>query len=289
VPGAYYGSFLNHHYGDLHAGGGNFSNAQATALWADFCNAGCGATVGGGCGHGRLRGRHSCLGGCRSAAVAAPCNSGCGAPVAVSGYSTIGSYSSVGSCGGCGGCLSRLFSGKLRNGIFGGFGLGCCGSNCFGYPGTNCCGFGGLGLGSRIGCGAGCGVAAVDPCGGNVAGCGGCGNRHRIKGCIGGLVKRIFHRGGGCRLFGHSRCNVGCNSAYFDEMVGFEYGTAGMQSYVSGIANQCCGSTAVVPGVATPMNGSVQPSHAPIAAPAPAAPSQGNQIISEPVTSNGGN
>ncbi|MEL7499091.1 MAG: hypothetical protein AAFN77_15905 [Planctomycetota bacterium] len=220
--------------GGMYAGGGLFSGSgcggaaqdncgrgishvQAAGLWSNYCNEQCGYAGGnGGCG-----------------------SSGCG--------------------GGCrlGGKLKGLFAG-------GGAGAGSCGcgfnQGCFGYPSGGCgCGGavmagGGFAGKMRGGCklggklkgmfaGGGCGSSACgsDPCGGGL----GFGNRG--CGCkLGGKLKGLFSGGG---LFGSSRNACGVSGAYFGEAVGYEYGTAGMQSCVAGCSN----------GQATMMNnGSMQ-------------------------------
>lgn len=151
--------------------------------------------------------------------------------------------------------------------LFGGLGAGCgsCLNSGFGYP-AGCGGCGDFG-----GChgGTGCGGGLMQ--GGSIGHRHDCGHqrhpflaslfqRHRGDGCGChhgcGLFSRLFHhhrnrqqRLGqgrmfryfhGCdapSLFATSAANCGTNGAYFDEGVGYEYGTGGIQSSVQG-----CGS-----------------------------------------------
>ena len=123
------------------------------------------------------------------------------------------------------GCGAR--GGKLKSllGKFGNRGGSACGcdSGCFGYGSS---------------CGGGCGSSLFK---GQFL--------SKIRGLRGKFKCKL---GGGCGLFGKlkgkfssSRSKCGTCNAYFGEMVGHEYGTAGMQSAVSGITNECCGAGAV--------------------------------------------
>ncbi|MFK7766434.1 MAG: hypothetical protein AB8B55_04385 [Mariniblastus sp.] len=211
---------------------------QAASLWAGYCNESC-DTGGGrlrGCGLGKR------IGGCGVAT--APCNmvsDGCGFV-----------DSGAGGCGLGGGCK---LGGKLRglfSGIGGGMGAGCgCDMGCFGYPTGGGCGsaggFGGglfSGLGGKLrgkfaggcGCGGGCSLFSGNQ-GGKLRGLfnGGCGG-----GCFGGKLRGLF---GGCgSKFQASAGHCGSTGAYFSEAVGYEYGTSGMQSCVSGCATNACGN-----------------------------------------------
>ncbi len=78
---------------------------------------------------------------------------------------------------------------------------------------------------------------------------GGCGGE-----CGGGFLSRLFHHHGDCGgrfagrsagRFSKSAANCGCNGAYFGEAVGYEYGNAGMQSYVAG-SGACDGAVTAV-------------------------------------------
>ena len=125
----------------------------------------------------------------------------------------------LGKCGGCG----------LRGG-------GCgCNKGSFGYPTGGCglggggfSGGGGCGCGGKLGGGCGCKLKGLHSGGG--FGGGGFG---KLKGLHGGCCK-LF---GGCKKFGQSAQECGTSGAYFEEAVGYEYGTSGMQSCVS--CNSC--------------------------------------------------
>ena len=121
-------------------------------------------------------------------------------------------YTSSGSGGG-GGC-------RLKGG---GCGLkgGGCGHSGGGFGGGYSSGFGGYS--SVFG---GYGGGGCDDCGGggHAVG-GGCGCK--LKGGHGGGWCKLF---GGCKKFGHSAQQCGTSGAYFEEAVGYEYGT-GAVSY----------------------------------------------------------
>ncbi len=164
------------------------------------------------------------------------------------------------------GLLSRC---KLRHGGGGcGLGGGCgigggVGGGCFGYPG------GGCGCGTPS-CGGGCSTPSCASAvrGGHFGG-GGCGLKQKLSakrgcglrgGCLSGGC------GGGGKLLGrcksrHQPSSCGCDApvsecssclsgacdgcgdcgGYFDAAVGYDYGNAGMQSYVGGSLTSACG------------------------------------------------
>jgi len=115
-----------------------------------------------------------------------------------------------------------------------GLGGGSCGCNSgsFGYP-TG---------GGGGGCGGGCKLKALHGggCGGKLKGLhggGGCGCK--LKGLHGGCGCKLF---GGCKKFGRSAEQCGTSGAYFDEAVGYEYGTSGIESCVSWFFSYGCPS-----------------------------------------------
>ncbi len=176
--------------------------------------------------------------------------------------------------GGCGHCGSRTcgggchHGGRLR-GRFSAFGSKECGcDNACGEAVTSGCG-GGCEQQTRCGklrgmfhgsgcqsdaCGCGCDMGCFGyPTAG---GCGcddGCHSRGIFSGC-GSRIHGLFHR---------SSARCGCNGAYFGESVGYEYGNAGMQSCVSGIAE----------GVSEPQT---EEQAAPVEAPEPVVDDVGN-------------
>lgn len=222
--------------------GRDISQSEAMGLWSGYCNESCYDYSS----H-RLfgnRGNRGCGGGASFASADCGCDSGCG-----------GGY--VDSGAGCGGgCKLR---GRLGNGGGllhgrGGFGGSSCGCDlgCFGYPSGGCgCGGGG-GFGSRHG--------------------GGLFSHHRNRGCDdgcgGGFLSRLFahhgNRGGRIGRMGRSNDvfvasanDCGCSGNYFSEAVGYEYGTAGIQSYASG-----CGSSMMSdPGMNSQPVGAMEGSH----------------------------
>ena len=180
-----------------------------------------------------------------------------------------------------GGKLRGLFGGGClaKHGGGGCGGCGGCDQGGFGYPSDCCCcgdgnaivggyggGYGGLSYGASD-----CNTGVVS---GGHGGCklfgggGGCrlfggGGRPScgLKGRGTGLLSRLFNShaggGGGCCLsrnrapsysvnyvpvtFQASASQCGSNNAYFNEFIGPEYGTTGMQSSVSGCATGACG------------------------------------------------
>ena len=158
-----------------------------------------------------------------------------------------------------GGCLSKCRS----------CGPAGCDQGSFGYPtgginakGGGCGGkLGGCKLKGLHGGGCGCKLKGLHGgCGcklkGLHGGCGcklkglhgsGCGCGGKLKGLHGGCGCKLF---GGCKKFGRSAEKCGTSGAYFNEAVGYEYGTSGMQSCVS--CNSCGSFDSLVPQMATP-------------------------------------
>lgn len=227
--------------------GRSISYSQAASLWSGYCTETCGypGTGGASCGGGGLMaGFSNNFGG---------------------GYAIGGS-----SCGGGGGCkllgghgrglLRGLFSKFGGGGFGGGFGGGgCCSQGCFGYPAGGC-GCGGGGYGGAIGGGLfGGGLFSTrnSTCGGG-GGCkllGGGGGHGLLRGLLGRckLFGGCGSHGGGAMSgystayisptsFDLSASQCGSSNAYFNEFVGPEYGTTGMQSVVSGCTSGCNGS-----------------------------------------------
>lgn len=224
--GTSFGSVGNYgNYGLIGPGGPNscgrgYTNQQAASLWSGYCTENCdasGLSGGGGCG---LFGKK-----CKSG--------GCGLKRSAGRFG----YPSASGCG--------------------------CSQGCFGYP--SCCGggCGGGGCGTG-GCGGGHGVG-----GGLLAKLlgkfhrGGAGSCHRCS--LGGFRLFAKHRGGGggCGLLKKCKarkttyaaittypvttvavdqCGCGSSGQYFDYAVGSEYGTAGIQSSVSGQLTGACSS-----------------------------------------------
>ena len=116
-----------------------------------------------------------------------------------------------GGCGHSGGGYSSGFGGYSSG--FGGYGGGGCGGGC------DDCGGGG----HAVGGGCGCKLKGL------LGGGGG-----KLKGGHGGGWCKLF---GGCKKFGHSAQQCGTSGAYFEEAVGYEYGTGGIESCVS--CNSC--------------------------------------------------
>jgi hypothetical protein len=198
-------------YGGYGSAGNNcgreITQQQALGLWDNYCSESCGYDGGSSCGRsgclsgcklrGKLRSRSGKLGGC---GCGGGINRGFNYPVNMGGVGNCGAYTDISSGCGCraGGKLRGLLANKS------------CGGQC-GNAG------GGLLRGERSGCGK------RNACGG---GCGG-----KLKALL--AKCKLFQ--GGCGSFGQSRQACGCNGSYFNEAVGYEYGTAGIQS--------CVGST----------------------------------------------
>ncbi|MFT5302616.1 MAG: hypothetical protein ACI87E_004175 [Mariniblastus sp.] len=188
--------------------GRRITQQSAASLWAGYCTETCDQGCGGyddGCGN------------------------GCGSSFGSHGGRLRGLFGGFGnsSCGG--GCLGSSHGGKLRGmftGLGGGSGdCGGCDSGCFGYPQGGC----------------GCDAGGCDAGGGGFLSGGllqgGCFSRSGQRG--GGKLKGRKGSNRDCLsgLFSRSRNQCGNSCAYFQESVGHEHGTDGMQSYVSG-----CGS-----------------------------------------------
>lgn len=206
---------------------------QAEGLWADYCTEGC--TYQGGGGGGRKCGRCGLKGGacgCNSGSFGYPTGGGCGG----------------GGCGGgkLGGCkLGSRHGGcgcKLKGLHSGGGGCDDCGGGHGGFAG-DFSSFGG-GLGGFGGGHGGCGCKLKGRHGG---GHGGCKLKGLHGGGHGGCGCKLF---GGCKKFGHSAQQCGTSGAYFEEAVGYEYGTGGMESCVS--CNSCGSFDSLAPQMAVP-------------------------------------
>ena len=208
--------------------GRRISQQQAEGIWGGYCTESCGFTPSGNTGYGKkcgskcgLRNKlHGGHGGC-----------GCGGnsgsfnyPAGGCGCGGGGFHDGGCGCGG-GGFHGGDDCGKPRHGcckLLGGCkakgGHGGCKSRQFGGHHGGCKAIGGHGCKSR-------------KLGGHHGGCKakgghGCKSRH---GCC-----KLF---GGCKKFGRSAQQCGTSGAYFEEAVGFEYGTSGIQSCVS--CNTC--------------------------------------------------
>lgn len=217
--------------------------------------------IGDNCGRGITQGQAESL-------WAGYCTESCAYPGSYGGDVSAGGGGGCRLFGGGGGC--KLFGGGLKSG--GGLFSGGGGGDCFGYPSDGCCdsgcgggGFGGGGIISGFGGGFGGGMLGSSTCdSGAGGGCrlfgGGGGCRARGRGT--GLFSKFMNMGGGgggCCFrrnrggstgyavdyvpvaFQSSASQCGSNDAYFNEFVGHEYGTSGMQSVVSGCATGACG------------------------------------------------
>lgn len=214
---------------DFGCGGGatncgrEISNADAEGLWAEYCHETC-------FDYGRNR-RCGLRGGCASGDCFGYSSGGCGAcDSGLAGLRGRKMGGRGGDCGGAGDCgcaggRGRLFGGGLSGG----------GANCHGYPG------GGFGSCSD-GCGGGFGGGREGRFGASRGGCGlfsrgGCGGRSE------GTLFRFLTGGNGQGLFSRSAANCGSCGEYFNEAVGYEYGTSGIVSNVAG-----CGTDFAGPG-----------------------------------------
>ena len=242
--------------------GREISYSQAASLWAGYCTESCGYYGGS-------------AGGASFGAVSSCGASSCGSAVS---YAPV-TYAAPVSTGrsGCklfgGGC--KLFGGGKLRGLFAKHGGGGCGCDQggFGYPSDcGCCGDGNAIVGGYGGGYGGLSYGASDCNAGVVShGCklfgggGGCrllggGGGCRLRGRGTGLFSRLFNKsagGGGCCLsrnrapsysvnyvpvtFQASASQCGSTGSYFNEFIGPEYGTTGMQSSVSGCATGECG------------------------------------------------
>ena len=189
---------------------------QAEGLWAGYCNENC--AYSGGVSKGKCGCGGGCLGKCRNSGGGS-CDSG-----------------SFGYPAGGGGCTSGGCGGGKLGSRHGGYGGGC-GGKLKGLHGGGC----GAGCGGKLkglhGGGCGCKLKGL-----HSGGFGG-----KLKGLHGGCGCKLF---GGCKKFGHSAQQCGTSGAYFDEAVGFEYGTSGIQSCVS--CNSCGSFDALAPQMAEP-------------------------------------
>ena len=234
---------------------------QAEGLWADYCTENCAYTGGnsgprlGKCSKcGLSKGNCSCNSGCNSGRFGYPAGGGgCGG----------------GGCGGkLGGCKlgSRHGGGccKLK-GLHGGGGCSDCGGGPAGYVG----GYGG----GCSDCGGGSAGYAGGLHGGGECGCGKLKGGHGGGGCC-----KLF---GGCKKFGQSAQQCGTSGAYFEEAVGYEYGTSGMQSCVS--CNSCGSFDSSAAPYAQPMAAPyAQPMAAPYAQPMAAPYAQPQSVLGAP-------
>ena len=255
--------------------GREITDGQAAALWAGYCTESCGY-YGGNTG-GASFAPVASFGGAACGAPAATCGGPtCGVAPAPSGCKLLGGCKLF-----SGGKLRGLLGGGGCLGGHGGGGCGGgCDQGGFGYPsdcgscggGCNSCGtgnafVGGYGGGfSSLSYGASsCDTGFVS--GGHGGGCRLGGGRPScgLKGRGTGLFSRLFNNyggggiggGGGCCLSRHrapsysvnyvpvtfqaSASQCGSTGSYFNEFVGPEYGTTGMQSSVSGCATGACG------------------------------------------------
>lgn len=187
------------------------------------------------------------------------CNEGCQTS------SGCGLFSRLKGNGGCGGGACGGGAGGRSSGGFGGGGCGCgCDQGCFGYPTGGC------------GCGAGGGYGG----GGLLAGkLGGGSGKCGLKGRCGCRSKRSKCGSSPCGEApvgfsgGCDTCGCGDGGSYFDQPVGYDYGTDGMHSVVQGCASGACGQSGAV---GAPVNyGAPMMQHS--------QPAQGPQIIGQAI------
>jgi len=234
--------------------GREITQMESAGLWADYCTETCSVRQKRSA-QGRSCQRGGCGSGCKSAG-AANVDSSCGCETS---DSSCGCESSD-SCGGSGSGGCRL--GNRGGGHFKGRHGGRTGGLLSGGSGCGGSGCGGSGCGCNLGCfgwpaacGSCCGGAVINVtqhCGGGCGGFGGCKLKslfsrfggHR-DGCGCGLFSG--HRAGG-GLFSKSAACCGVKGSYFTEAVGYEYGTAGMQSCVAGCSDAAL--NAVAPAIA---------------------------------------
>ena len=181
--------------------GRRISQQQAEGIWGGYCTESCGFTASENTGYGKKCGSKC---GLRNKLHGGHGGCGCGG--------NSGSFNyPAGGCG-CGGGDGFLGGCKAKGGHGG------CKSRQFGGHHGGCKAKGGHGCKSR-------------KLGGHHGGC-------KAKGGHGGKswhgCCKLF---GGCKKFGRSAQQCGTSGAYFEEAVGFEYGTGGMQSCVS--CNTC--------------------------------------------------
>ena len=261
--------FINSGYGLSGAEncGRKITQQYAESLWAGYCTEGCAYQGGGNAGGCGLFGK---CGGCGLSGGGCGCNNGS------FGYPTGG----CGLGGGCGGrCGGKLGGCKLGSRHGGGGGCKLKGLHSGGYGGGGCsdCGggvdCGGGGFGGKLGGGCGCKLKGLH--GGGGFGGGGFG---KLKGLHGGGCCKLF---GGCKKFGQSAQQCGTSGAYFEEAVGYEYGTSGMQSCVS--CNSCGSFDSSAAPYAQPMTAPyAQPMAAPYAQPMAAPYAQPQSVLSAP-------
>ena len=261
---------------------------QAEGLWADYCTENCAYTGGnsgprlGKCSKcGLSKGNCSCNSGCNSGRFGYPAGGGgcggggCGGKL---GGCKLGSRHGGGCCklkglhggGGCSDC------GGGHADFGGGYGGGCsdCGGGPAGYVGgygggCSDCGGGSAGYAGGLHGGGGCGCGKLK---GGLHGGGGCGCGKLKGGHGGGGCCKLF---GGCKKFGHSAQQCGTSGAYFQEAVGYEYGTSGIQSCVS--CNSCGSFNGLDPQMAAPVMA------APYAQPQSVLGNAGGSIVPAPV------
>lgn len=214
--------------------GRDITQQQALGLWAGYCSESCGYGGGSSCGGGLAGGRGGCKLGNR--------HSRRGGGVSACGCDTGNCFSYPSNFGGCGaytdvssGCGCRS-GGKLRN--------------LHGHSSRGGCRL----RGERGGCGVGSSndFGSFDACGSSSA----CGSSNGCGGRLKGLLAKCKLFQGGCSLFSRSRQSCGCSGSYFSEAVGYEYGTAGIQSCVAGTVG-----TAMAP--AMNFSPAIEPSVAP--------------------------
>ncbi len=174
--------------------------------------------------------------------------------------------------GGHHGLFSRLKGGCGGGGAsgFGGGGCGCgCDQGCFGYPA------GGCGCNAAGGCGGGYGGGLL--AGKLGGGCGKCGSKGRC-GCRSKRSKRGASACGEAPVGFSGGCDTcGCSDggSYFNQPVGYDYGTAGIHSAVQGCATGACGQYGAV---GAPTNyGAPMMQHG--------QPAQGPEVVGEAVPS----
>ena len=252
--------------------GRNITQQQAEGLWGNYCNESCVYQFSGanscGC---SLCGNKGCNGGCGGKCFGYPtgggggCDAGgcgggkgCGCKLKGLLHGHRGGGCGAGSCssGTCGSGVASYDYGSYGGGVGAGYAGGCDSGTCDGGKGCGCklhralhggglhgghsgCGCklhraihgGNFGAGSAGGNGCGCKLHRAIHGGGSADSCdsGSCGTGCKLKSLFSSC--KLF--GGGCCKFKHSAQACGTNGAYFDEAVGYEYGTSGMQSCVS--------------------------------------------------------
>jgi len=249
-----YGGYSNYGGGGGNCGRG-ITDSQAASLWDGYCTGSCSEYGGITDSHAASLWTEYCTESCGDFAGSSCADSSCGDEVScdVIGCDVIGCDVAP-ICSQC-----KLFNGGRLRGLLGRGRCGC-DQGGFGYPSDCCCcgdvfaeGYAG-GYEALSYSASSCDTGIVSGGCGLFAG-GGC----RLRGRGTGLLARLFNRlGGGClnrnlapsysmdyvsETFPACDFQCGSNCAYFDEFIGPEYGTTGMQSGVNGCVTGACGAS----------------------------------------------